>query len=161
MPAPGRVSYQSRSVIGYWFKDGDFEVPPGDGPLVVEVKAVPAGAIVGRVLDADGKPAVERGEHGGLDGREAAGLETRRFHPVEQRHHRHRGAVLPRPAADRGDVRRGRRARAQQAGEPAGPARRVEGDRQVELRMARPASAGGRVVGPDGKPLAGVEVTLS
>jgi hypothetical protein len=56
---PGRVSYRPEALIGYWFKDGDVEVEPGTEPLRVEIPAMPAGAIVGELLEPDGTPAVE------------------------------------------------------------------------------------------------------
>ena len=56
--APSQVFYRATSVIGYWFTDGDFPVEPARDPLRVDVRAVPAGAIVGQVLEPDGTPAV-------------------------------------------------------------------------------------------------------
>ncbi len=57
-PAPGRVWFPSQSLLGYGFQGGDTEIRPGEGPQVIEAIAEPAGAIVGQVLDADGRPAV-------------------------------------------------------------------------------------------------------
>ena len=45
-------------MVGYWFPTGNFEVEAGAEPKEVEVRGVPAGAIVGQVFDPDGQPAV-------------------------------------------------------------------------------------------------------
>ncbi len=46
------------NVIGYWFDDGNVDVPAGDEPLVHDVAVVAAGAIRGRLFNANGTPAV-------------------------------------------------------------------------------------------------------
>ncbi|HEY4312235.1 MAG TPA: M56 family metallopeptidase [Pirellulales bacterium] len=56
--ADGYVSYSARNIVGYWFADGMVDVTPGEGTLVHDVEVVPAGAVSGRVLNADGTPAV-------------------------------------------------------------------------------------------------------
>ena len=52
-----RLSYRLKRLAGYWFSETRVEVPPGAEPLRIEIPLVPAGAIVGRVLGPDGKPA--------------------------------------------------------------------------------------------------------
>ncbi len=55
--APGWITYSSRALVGYWFKEGlSVHVEPGDEPFVIEVPVVAAGAIAGQVLNSDGTP---------------------------------------------------------------------------------------------------------
>lgn len=57
-PVGSRVHYAPLQVIGAWFKADDVTpIPAGSEPLVVDVPTVPAGAIAGRVVNADGAPA--------------------------------------------------------------------------------------------------------
>lgn len=54
----GGLVYSPLGLIGYWF---DWEksfgkIDAGEGPLEIDVPLTPAGAVAGRVLDADGKP---------------------------------------------------------------------------------------------------------
>jgi len=54
----GRIVCRPKRLTGYWFEDKTFdELPAADGPFTIEIPALPAGAIVGRVLGPDGKPA--------------------------------------------------------------------------------------------------------
>ncbi|MEJ7640481.1 MAG: hypothetical protein WKF75_21555 [Singulisphaera sp.] len=149
VPVPGRVSYRSESVVGYWIKDDSFDVL-SVGPLVVEVRGVPAGAIIGRALEPDGTPAVG-GEPERLDGREAAEPE-RRVDPGEQHPRRrpcdsssarcrsaapmswsHLRVITGRSASRSGSTARRRLRR--------------------RVAAATPVAAEGRVVGPDGRPV--------
>jgi beta-lactamase regulating signal transducer with metallopeptidase domain len=60
LPVPGRLSYdlnwnEGPRVAGYWIeRKNGIEVAAGGGPFVLSVPAHPAGAIYGRVLEADG-----------------------------------------------------------------------------------------------------------
>jgi hypothetical protein len=55
---PNRVGYKSDGLVGYWIKeDWGEEVTEGNDPFVLEVAALPAGAIYGNVKDPDGSPA--------------------------------------------------------------------------------------------------------
>lgn len=58
--APGGLSYESVGLIGYWFETVWTRVEPGKGPQTITVPVLPAGAVAGQVLDADGKPANEK-----------------------------------------------------------------------------------------------------
>ena len=54
----GEMIYSPLGLIGYWFdweKSGG-KIDAGEGPLEIDVPLFPAGAIAGRVIDADGKP---------------------------------------------------------------------------------------------------------
>ncbi len=52
----GRFSYRPKRIVGVTFQEGRVEnVSTGEKPLVVEVNAIPSGAIAGRVLDKDGR----------------------------------------------------------------------------------------------------------
>ncbi|MBN2579258.1 MAG: hypothetical protein JXB10_09730 [Pirellulales bacterium] len=60
--APGTLHCSPDELLGYWFAeypDGKKEIEPGEGPQVIEIPLVPAGAITGQVLDADGAPVTE------------------------------------------------------------------------------------------------------
>jgi len=54
----GKFMYQSsKDLIGYWIEQkNEIPIPPGAEPYVIEVQALPAGAIHGEVLAWDGKP---------------------------------------------------------------------------------------------------------
>jgi hypothetical protein len=52
----GNVFYEPPGLIGYWFDGGSRQVEPGPEPLEIVVSVCPAGAIAGRVFNADGKP---------------------------------------------------------------------------------------------------------
>ncbi len=55
---PNRVEVKPGGVIGYWFRPlSGIEVSNAPAPLRVTIDAVPAGAIYGRVEEADGQPA--------------------------------------------------------------------------------------------------------
>ncbi len=60
VPTPARLQCQTENVIGYWLDVEPQEVPPGATPLEIEIPALPAGAIAGRVVRHDGTPADER-----------------------------------------------------------------------------------------------------
>ena len=51
-----RIDYRASGLVGYWFPEGGMYVGPGREPLVIELPLVPAGAIAGRVIEADGSP---------------------------------------------------------------------------------------------------------
>lgn len=58
--APGKVMYYPTGLLGYWFETVyDARIEPGKGPLEITVPVLPAGAIAGQVLGANGKPASE------------------------------------------------------------------------------------------------------
>jgi beta-lactamase regulating signal transducer with metallopeptidase domain len=54
----GKFRYESsQDLIGYWIEEkSGIPIPPGEGPYVIEVQALPAGAVHGFVLGQDGKP---------------------------------------------------------------------------------------------------------
>jgi hypothetical protein len=57
LPAPTKLAVEPEKLIGYWFADVAREIPSGGGPFVVDIPLVPAGAIQGRLLESDGRPA--------------------------------------------------------------------------------------------------------
>jgi beta-lactamase regulating signal transducer with metallopeptidase domain len=158
-PVPGKVSYQLGSMVGYWFMDGNAEVEPGEGEQVIEIPTMPAGAIVGQVLDADGKPA-GTGVHIRCQTVDAASgplgqISLTRGFPVDAAG---RFFASPLPLGGSYAVTAGRGHNQQVA-----PTVRLDGSeptKRVTIRMTRDAAAEGRVVGPDGRPLAGVPVKL-
>lgn len=52
----GQLVYSPKGMLGYWFEGVRPRVEAGDGPLEITVPVVPAGAIVGQVLNSDGTP---------------------------------------------------------------------------------------------------------
>ncbi len=57
VPVPTRVRYETGRLIGYWVEEkSNIEVTKGDEPLIVDIPAMPAGAIYGQVLNPDGSP---------------------------------------------------------------------------------------------------------
>lgn len=54
---PCRFNCTCRGLIGYWFEGYNEQIEPGEGPYEIELDAHPAGAIAGRVLLPNGKPA--------------------------------------------------------------------------------------------------------
>ncbi len=159
--ADGYVSYAARNIVGYWFADGVVNVTPGDGPLEHDVEIVPAGAVRGRVLNADGSPA-SNGVHIST---------TIRYHYSPQ-HWTRTGInnvpvdvqgeffLSPLPfSADNDYLIRASRGHEQAASLPV----HVDEEHvspEVELRFSPAVSASGTVVGADGKPRGGVEVKL-
>jgi beta-lactamase regulating signal transducer with metallopeptidase domain/protocatechuate 3,4-dioxygenase beta subunit len=57
VPMPSKLRIDTKGVIGYLAKkQSNIEVAEGDEPLVIDIPTIPAGAIYGRVLNADGTP---------------------------------------------------------------------------------------------------------
>ena len=58
----GTIDYSPRGLIGYWFpwENSQRKVEAGKAPLEIDVPVTPAGAIAGRVLDAEGKPVSDK-----------------------------------------------------------------------------------------------------
>ncbi len=158
-PVSARVSYSLRSMVGYWFKGGDAEIVPGDGEQVIDIPAVPAGAIAGQVVDADGKPVT-----GGVDISCATVEAVPGLQPeMTSRNNLHVDAwgrffVSPLPLGGAYAVIAARGHSPQVS-----PAVRLDGSKPTEritIKLARIAAAEVRVVGPDGRPLAGVPLEL-
>jgi beta-lactamase regulating signal transducer with metallopeptidase domain/uncharacterized GH25 family protein len=66
IPIGGRTGIQPQRMVGYWFSQfarvGDqsltsIQVPNGQGPVVIDVPVLPAGAIYAKARNADGTPA--------------------------------------------------------------------------------------------------------
>jgi beta-lactamase regulating signal transducer with metallopeptidase domain len=158
-PVSAHVWYQSHALVGYWFKDGDVAVEPGDGDQVVDIPAAPAGAIAGQVLDGDGKPAVRGVDVSCRTVEPAPGLRGEVFMADNVRvgaEGRFFLSPLPLGGAYAVNVSRGHNRQVS-------PPLRLDGSNptaRITLTLAHDAVAEGRVVGPDGRPLAGVPVTL-
>ncbi len=57
IPVPGKVKYQAKSTVGYWFKESDeIEVPKSNLPFLVTIPATPAGSIYGQLIGHDDQP---------------------------------------------------------------------------------------------------------
>jgi len=60
VPVGARVDCQpDKTLVGYWFPSGFnwTNVPPGEGPFIVDVPVIPAGIISARARNVDGSPA--------------------------------------------------------------------------------------------------------
>jgi len=60
VPVGARVDCRpDKALVGYWFASGFnwTNVPPGEGPFIIDVPVIPAGAIAARAHNADGSPA--------------------------------------------------------------------------------------------------------
>ncbi|SIO01851.1 Signal transducer regulating beta-lactamase production, contains metallopeptidase domain [Singulisphaera sp. GP187] len=159
-PVPGHVAYRSASVIGYWFPSDRFDIEPGTEPKEVEVPGVPAGAIVGQVLDPAGQPVVESVSIGYAAVEmpsELKGVPIR----GSQNDVAVQGRIFLSPLPIGGTyVVVASQGHNKQVSRPV----KLDGTRateRVEIRLAKPATASGRVVGPDGQPLRGMPVKLN
>ncbi len=57
VPVPTKFRYETGELVGYWVAEkSEIPVPAGKEPLVLEVPAFPAGAIYGLVRGVDGQP---------------------------------------------------------------------------------------------------------
>ncbi|WP_406700749.1 M56 family metallopeptidase [Singulisphaera sp. Ch08] len=158
-PVPGSVHYESQGVVGYWFPSGSFEVEAGDEPKEVEVRGVPAGAIVGQVLDADGHPIDQRVSVGYVTAEMPGDLKG--VHPARSQSVvaiQGRFFLSPLPIGGTYVV-------VASQGHNTQISRPVKLDgtnavERIEIRLAKPVAASGRVIGPDGRPIRGLPVTL-
>ncbi len=162
-PAPGTVMYDHVAMPGYWFPDRyDVEVQPGEGEQIVENAAMPAGAIVGRVLGPDGRPSL--GE---------VSLSCHTIEPPPAR----KGPEFPRFSLN--NLRADAEGRFFVSPVPIGGVYAISASQShnvqvsppirlddahpthtTELRLATPATATGRVLDAEGRPIAGMPVTL-
>jgi hypothetical protein len=158
-PVPARVTYQLRSMVGYWLQDGDVEIEPGGGDKVIDLLAVPAGAIAGEVLDHDGKPATGDVTVTCRVVEAAPGQPKEVYSKTDPRvDARGRFFISPLPLggsyaviAARGHNRKVSAAVRLDESKPSG---------RITVELARDAAVEGRVIGLDGRPLAGAPVTL-
>ncbi len=67
VPVPCRLRYginffRGNQPVGYWFQGSNWiDIPPGDGPFTIDVRAHPAGAVYGKILRSDGSIAEKAG----------------------------------------------------------------------------------------------------
>ncbi|WP_422928099.1 M56 family metallopeptidase [Singulisphaera sp. PoT] len=156
---PGKVSCQPKSVVGYWFNDEIVDVPPGDSPFVIEIKAKPAGAIVGRVLKADGTSAATSAYLGVSTVTKPSGLEMASIQ-VNNIRTDSAGRFFLGPLPIGGTyVVSASEGYNKQVSKPI----KLDGTKateEVELRMGKVATGRGRVLDPEGRPLAGISIGL-
>ena len=165
---PGKVGCSAKSLVGYWFTWKDFDVPPGDSPFVAEIKALPAGAIVGRVFNADGTPAREKVTIGSaafqkFPVRERAVTSRIPFHEVTfgtLSHTDEEGRYYLGPLPIGGTyVVVASLGHSSQVSKPI----KLDGTKAVEevdVRLPRVVTARGRVLDPEGRPVAGLPLGL-
>ncbi len=158
-PVPGYVSYRPQSVLGYWFKDGVVDIEPGTEPKTIEVQGVPAAGIVGQVFDPDGKPAAANLDLGCSAVEKPPALKNESINLNNIRTDAQgRFFLSPLPIGGTYVV-----VAAQGHNKQVSRPVTLDGTKaieRVELRMTKPVVGSGRVLGPDGKPLRGVPVTL-
>ena len=53
---PCRLRWETDNLIGYWIKEETIDLAEAPEPLVKEIEALPAGAVVGRIRETDGAP---------------------------------------------------------------------------------------------------------
>ena len=151
-PVGSQVSYQIVSLAGYWIPTGRLTVESGEGEQSVEVQAVAAGAIAGRVLQFDGAPIVENVSLNCKAVTKPPGLEQQYLHVNNVSVGADgRFFISPLPLGGTYVVVAGR-GHAPRASDPI----RLDGDKptsEVEIRLPRTTRASGRVLGPDGRPL--------
>ncbi len=58
--SPGRVHFRANAIVGHWFQGESLTIDSGDDEIVHNVDLFPAGAISGQIRNADGTP-VSRG----------------------------------------------------------------------------------------------------
>lgn len=55
IPTPGKIGYEKKELLGYWFAEKrEIKVPYADDPFVVTIPVIPAGSIYGEVFERDG-----------------------------------------------------------------------------------------------------------
>ncbi|APW63260.1 M56 family metallopeptidase [Paludisphaera borealis] len=158
-PVGSQVSYELEALAGYWFASGNLTVKPGDDDQTVEIKAIPAGAIVGRVLNVDGAAIVENVSLNCKCVKPPAGLADQYLH-VNNVSVDAGGRFFISPLPLGGTyVAVASRGHAPQAGDSI-LLDEVEPTKEVEIRLPRTTVATGRVLGPDGRPLRDAPVSL-
>ncbi len=141
-PAPGTVSFQPRSLLGYWCELGHFEVTPAAGPQTIEVPVLPAGAIAGQILQADGQPAVIGVSLCLCDCRSTPGV-TKRLDRGSEYPRRRQRSILPIAAAARWRLCFICHLRKQPPGRLAGKDRRRQADRPCRPAAIQDGRGGG------------------
>jgi beta-lactamase regulating signal transducer with metallopeptidase domain len=156
---PGRIHYAMKNVVGYWFASGVVEVPTGIGPLEHDVPVIAAGGIRGRLLNVQGKPAGGNARVAAVAIEKPPGIaiDPLGAHdvPVE-------GSgeffISPLPLGGRYVVLASRGFENAQS-EPV----RVDAKKPsptVKVRFSKTCDVVGRVLAPDGQPLADMPVSL-
>jgi beta-lactamase regulating signal transducer with metallopeptidase domain len=163
VPVPNTIAPNVEGVLGYWFSSMQTDVPPGDGPFVLELDTVPAGSIYGSVSEADGSPA--RGVFITLTVVEPPPVPAPHYHIPDPKPSHHRtdlakdfmATPVPLGGTYRVVLRRDHScavSRAIQLTEHQPTA-------AINLSLAEGLTMRGRVSSENGEPLAGVEITLS
>ena len=166
----GSFHYQPQQIRGYSFQPEHVSnVPPGKEPWEIRVPLIPAGAIAGRVLGIDGKPVADK-VFLGLRATESSKRTEGRLGRLGTIPYNN-GSMHVNPADGRFLI----------APLPLGCTYVVKADRglganfcvsepieldeanpvqKLELRLAAGKTAHTQLVGPEGKPLAGISVSL-
>lgn len=151
--------YSPRGLLGYWFESGQHSVESGKEPLEIVVPVMPAGAIAGQLLDADGKPISNRVNvrvGGRMKCKHPDGTSSTRsgnFAANDDIQIDHRGRFLVNPLPLTGkyvvSASRGHVTSCSSMIELTGTKPTVE----VTLSLPRTTAAEGKVTSPDGKTL--------
>jgi beta-lactamase regulating signal transducer with metallopeptidase domain len=161
---PNVIQYAPTGTVGYWFPEANgIGVDPGDGPLEIAVPARPAGAIHGRVLQADGSaaPGREVGTPSLVTVTRPPGLEDGPPLSSDLVTITSDGKFVASPLPIGGTYALlASRKQAMTLSAPIAVTERAP-IHQVDLKFAAGVTVAGRVVDTDGKPLAGMPVAFS
>ncbi len=159
-PLRSLLSYEPGTVLGLWFHGEFVEVQPGEGPWVVDVPTVAAGAIAGRAFEADGSPSAGNLSLGVRSVEPPPGV-TRSTVSLNNVHPDAEGRFFlsPLPLGGRYVVSASRGHNVQAMPPLALDASHPTAD--VFLRMKPPASASGRVTNAQGQPMAQAPLTIA
>jgi|GEM_PF-969994 len=166
MPVPGMVQCEIRSLPGYWISNEPIDVEQGVGIKEVEIQAIPASAVIGQVLDHQGLPLSE-----GIHLRVDTIKRSPSLPPINPRPRTMTRTTLSKQLDSKGRMLfpslpiGGTYMLVASVGQNYQISKpfTLDGTKAselIEIRMAQPASALGRVLGPDGKPVAELPITL-
>ncbi|WZP00455.1 carboxypeptidase regulatory-like domain-containing protein [Isosphaeraceae bacterium EP7] len=158
VPIDCQVNFDARSVKGYWFPSQSLSINSGDKPLSLKVQASPAGAIVGQVFNSDGTPADRYTYliYKSTDAPGSAGWVRGQYQFQEGAESRY--FLGPLPFGKTYVLTAGRN-----ANQVDSPPIRLDGrvaTVKVDIKLAATSDVTGRIVAPDGKPLAGINVSV-
>ncbi len=160
VPAGSKLFYDGDKLLGYWIDNrSGIEVSEGEAPLRLSIPAIPAGAIYGRVLGADGEPA-EQGTVHLITVEKPPELRFSLMETVQLERGDGRFAFSPVPLRGRYRVlAKARESEARALSEIA--TLDVEHPLvEFELKFAAGETLRGRVVAPDGRPGSGTRISF-
>ncbi len=157
--SPGRVHFQVNAIVGYWFQSESITIDSGNDEITHNVDLFPAGGISGRIRHASGKPVSQGTEvdFGTIDhAPETIGRHSRGTFQRSRIDKDGRFFISPVPLGGRYYVY----ARHDRMLTAVGPVVVNESKPTATVNLAFPegSTISGRVLGPDGHPVPGVDV---